>query len=183
MSCLNLLFLITLISTANAADCNFEYQENVDNYPSELIDSIVESENLTNPSEKGSAAEFFCLDDEFELDDREKEKSSTDIMDRRIEYSEIEPDEDECEVRKRTIRPKSLTNILNEMSTIVNGLNFIQEINIEECVKPKHKCREDEPGKLCLCFQKYMIQTLRAFVQIIIKLWMNILKFLVIVIV
>lgn len=47
------------------------------------------------------------------------------------DYEDIEPT---CQVQRRTIQPKALNNIYNQLTRVVNTASFVQSINIEQCM-------------------------------------------------
>ena len=54
------------------------------------------------------------------------------------ETNEYEEMESSCQVRRRTIIPKTLNNIYNKLTKVLNTESFVQSINIEECMLVKN---------------------------------------------
>jgi hypothetical protein len=160
--------ILSFAASINAIVCNFTYQEEVENYPSELIETLVsssaESEDYDSRSHESYARkEFFCDDDEYDLS--EESDSSESAGGGRLNYVS---EEDGCEGKESYIFPKTLPNLLNKMMTVVNGPSLQQQVRIEECVNLHHVCDEREIplGTSYICRQRYLTQTLRAFDEI-----------------
>lgn len=76
----------------------------------------------------------------FECDEPDDESEMNYDLVSRI-FDKFAPDDDDyeseanaCESRNRTIYPKALNNIHNELKPVVNNSNFTQSIDTMECV-------------------------------------------------
>lgn len=54
-------------------------------------------------------------------------------FDTRFGDDEYEPASSDCVSIKKTIQPKALNNIYNQLMNVVNNATFVQSIEIDEC--------------------------------------------------
>lgn len=127
---------------SSAIECNFRYIEIDDpTYPSEDEIFAGKSLNVNNfKVNKPTNIEPFDCDEPKITKTRIgiDEALKVDSFDgARFNYFAPADDDYEtikvCETRNRTIRPKSLTTIKNELVRVLNTIRIVQEIETEEC--------------------------------------------------
>lgn len=90
------------------------------------------SEKATNEKDDNCDDGFMTTKDYF----KSTHPKSSDVS--QTETNEYEEMESSCQVRRRTIIPKTLNNIYNKLTKVLNTESFVQAINIEECMLVKN---------------------------------------------
>lgn len=134
-----MILLITTTHTflqhaSTAIQCRFRFRENVDNYPQDeelkLVESPIQNSSYSN------LKPFDC--DEPQVTTSYHQvlfASKIDVVGRVNDFFEDDYESvPVCETRNRTIRPKAMSSVNNQMIPVVNTNEVIQSINTEECL-------------------------------------------------
>ncbi|KAG5676648.1 hypothetical protein PVAND_006467 [Polypedilum vanderplanki] len=167
------IFISLLSDIAKSIPCDFTYKEADPNFINELerLDLDLDLENNAS-SQWLSMESFSCEENDLNNvthpshhNHQHHRRFSRPMVEESQESHEYEDIESSCQVRRRTIQPKALNNIYNQLTKVVNTESFVQSINIEECINTKESCNNfiiPPHGKKYICRQKFVRITLKA---------------------
>jgi hypothetical protein len=162
--------LLSLAAFASAFVCNFSLQEGTDAYPTEQINLLLASTDLTSEAiqwKDNERKEFDCEESEYEIIlPNESDELSTNPG---LTPDEYEIEENDCEPIKRTIAPKFLMSVTHHDGIVANTERIEQKLEIEMCSNSgsnnTHTCHDGASpfGVIYICHQKYMTHRLVAY--------------------